>query len=129
MHSVQIADQTFVAAPPALVGASLEGRGDWLRWWPDLDLEVREARGEKGVRWLVDGQVRGAMEVWLKPELDGTLLHFFLHAEPASPLRPRELRRLVRELRLAGKEMSFELKDRCESGKQPGYAPAARPSR
>ncbi|MGL6237081.1 MAG: polyketide cyclase / dehydrase and lipid transport [Segniliparus sp.] len=129
MHSIQVADQTFVAAPPSVVGQSLEAPGDWRRWWPELDLQVREARGEKGVRWLVNGQVQGTMEVWLKPELDGTLLHFFLHAEPPAPLRPGELRRLVRDLRLAGKAMSFELKDRCEAGKQPGHAPRVRTTR
>ncbi|EFV14376.1 hypothetical protein [Segniliparus rugosus] len=129
MHSVQIADQTFVAASPASVGQGLEDQSRWLRWWPELDLKVREARGEKGVRWLVSGQVQGTMEVWLKPELDGTLLHFFLHGEPAAPLRPRELRRLVRRLRLAGKAMSFELKDRYEAGKPPGHAPAPEPTR
>lgn len=87
-------------------------------------MEVREARGEKGVRWSVDGEVRGTMEVWLKPELDGTLLHFFLHGEPAAPDGAGQLRRLVRKLRLEGKTMSFELKDRCEAGKLPGHAPA-----
>ncbi|ADG97539.1 conserved hypothetical protein [Segniliparus rotundus DSM 44985] len=124
MHSVQIADQTFVAASPASVGKGLEDASQWRRWWPGLDLEVREARGEKGVRWLVDGEVKGTMEVWLKPELDGALLHFFLHGEPSASLGPSELRRLVRKLRLAGKAMSFELKDRCEAGKLPGHAPS-----
>jgi hypothetical protein len=123
MNTVQIADQPFIAAAPAEVGSGVADPGRWRAWWPELRLEVRESRGEKGVRWAVDGHVRGTMEVWLKPEMDGTLLHFFLHAEPVSALSLPALRKLVRELRVAGKRMSFELKDRYEAGKSLGEPP------
>ena len=82
VHSVQIADETFVAADPARVGATVGDPANWRRWWPDLRLEVTEERGPLGVRWAVTGPLTGTMEIWLEPMLDGVLLHYFLHAEP-----------------------------------------------
>ena len=42
-----------------------------------------EDRGPSGQRWTVTGALTGTMEVWLEPMMDGVLLHYFLHAEPA----------------------------------------------
>ncbi len=83
VHSVQIADETFVAADPARVGAFVGDPANWRRWWPDLRLEVTEERGPLGVRWAATGPLTGTMEIWLEPMLDGVLLHYFLHAEPS----------------------------------------------
>ena len=83
VHSVQIADETFVAADPVRVGAAVGDPSNWRRWWPDLRLRVIEDRGPVGVRWAVTGPITGTMEIWLEPMLDGVLLHYFLHAEPS----------------------------------------------
>ncbi|GAA5058597.1 polyketide cyclase / dehydrase and lipid transport [Nocardia callitridis] len=125
MSSFQIADQTFVAASGAAVAEVLAGPNNWRRWWPDLDLEVREDRADKGIRWTVTGALTGTMEVWLQPSLDGVILHYFLHAEPRSALAPGRLAAAIKARRLAGKNMSFEIKDRLEADRPAGVAPAA----
>ncbi|MBU3064031.1 polyketide cyclase / dehydrase and lipid transport [Nocardia sp. NEAU-G5] len=129
MSSIQVADQTFVAAPGSAVGELLADRARWRRWWPDLTLEVREDRADKGIRWTVGGAVTGTMEVWLEPSLDGVILHYFLHAEPARPVTAgpaamRELLAVNRARRVAGKKMSFEIKARLEAGRAAGEPPA-----
>lgn len=88
-----------------------------------------EDRAEKGVRWTVGGPLTGTMEIWLDPMLDGVLLHYFLHAEPAG-VTGRQLARLnVAKLnhrrRVAGKRMAFEVKARLEQSRPVGVAPAA----
>ncbi|WP_067675175.1 polyketide cyclase / dehydrase and lipid transport [Nocardia miyunensis] len=122
MSSIQVADQTFVAAPGSAVGEVLADRGRWRRWWPDLTLEVREDRADKGIRWTVSGALTGTMEVWLEPSLDGVILHYFLHAEPAVAVR--DLVAASRARRVAGKKMSFEIKARLEAGRAAGEPPA-----
>ena len=82
MSSIQVADETFVAASPAAVGRAVGDRAGWRRWFPDLLLDVVEDRADKGVRWTVSGSLTGTMEIWLEPVLDGVVLHYFLHAEP-----------------------------------------------
>lgn len=124
MSSIQVADQTFVAASGAAVAEVLAGPTHWRRWWPDLTLDVREDRGDKGIRWTVSGPLTGSMEVWLEPALDGVILHYFLHAEPAGERpAPRRLAALVRERRVAGKAMSFEIKSRLEADRPAGVTP------
>ncbi len=83
MNSIQIADETFVAADPVEVGRAVADPASWRRWWPDLRLTVVEDRGAVGHRWTVAGALTGTMEIWLEPSLDGVMLHYFLHAEPS----------------------------------------------
>ena len=135
MSSIQVADQTFVAAAPEYVAEAVGQRSRWRSWWPDLTLNIREDRGEKGIRWGVAGALDGTMEVWLEPALDGVILHYFLHAEPAAGgtpaggATPRNLAEANRLRRVAGKRMSFEVKAAVERGRRPGdpavTAPAA----
>ncbi|MFI6869552.1 polyketide cyclase / dehydrase and lipid transport [Nocardia sp. NPDC050406] len=128
MSSIQVADQTFVAAPGAAVAQVLADRARWRRWWPDLSLDVREDRGDKGIRWTVSGPVTGTMEVWLEEMLDGVILHYFMHAEPpgTTNFSAREMTAANRARRVAGKRMSFEIKERLEAGRPAGVAPSAR---
>lgn len=130
MSSIQVADQTFVAASGAAVAEVLDGPNKWRQWWPDLTLEVREDRGDKGIRWSVSGALTGSMEVWLEASLDGVILHYFLHCEPqgAERMSPRELLAANRARRVAGKKMSFEIKARLEAGRPAGVTPAATPA-
>lgn len=129
MNSIQVADETFIAASGAQVGALVADRASWRRWWPDLQLQLVEDRAEKGVRWTVSGPLTGTMEIWLDPMLDGVLLHYFLHAEPSGvtgrQLAKLNLAKLNHRRRVAGKRMAFEVKARLEQARPVGVAPAA----
>ncbi|AEF35717.1 MULTISPECIES: hypothetical protein [Mycobacteriaceae] len=129
MNSIQVADETFIAASGAQVGALVGDRSSWRRWWPDLQLQLVEDRAEKGVRWTVGGPLTGTMEIWLDPMLDGVLLHYFLHAEPSGvtgrQLAKMNLAKLNHRRRVAGKRMAFEVKARLEQARPVGVAPAA----
>ena len=116
MNSIQIADETFVAADPVEVGRAVADPASWRRWWPDLRLTVVEDRGEVGHRWTVAGALTGTMEIWLEPVLDGVVLHYFLHAEPSGvaawQLAKMNLAKMNHRRRVAGKNMAFEVKRR-----------------
>ncbi|MFD6199639.1 polyketide cyclase / dehydrase and lipid transport [Mycobacteriaceae bacterium NPDC060252] len=124
MNSIQVADQTFIAADPADIGRAISNPADWRRWWPDLQLNVVEERGEKGIRWTVAGAVTGTMEVWLEPALDGAILHYFLHAEPAGVSAAQaaklNLAKLNHARRIAGKRFAFGVKQRLEASRSIG---------
>jgi hypothetical protein len=127
VHSVQVADETFIAADPAQVGKVVADRASWRRWWPDLRLQVVEDRADKGIRWAVTGALNGTMEIWLEPSLDGVLLHYFLHAEPsgvsARQLAGMNLARMTHRRRVAAKEMAFEVKATLERSRPVGVSP------
>lgn len=129
MHSIQIADQTYVAADGARVGAAVADQSQWRRWWPDLRLQVVEDRAEKGIRWAVTGALTGTMEIWLEPSLDGVVLHYFLHAEPtgatAHELAKLNLAKMTHRRRVAGKKMAFEVKTTLERSRPVGVSPGA----
>ena len=127
VHSVQIADETYVAADPARIGAAVGDPANWRRWWPDLLLEVTEERGSQGVRWKVAGPLTGTMEIWLEPMLGGALLHYFLHAEPSGVTAARRaklnLAKMTHRRRVAGKKMAFEVKMTLERSRPVGVSP------
>lgn len=125
VHTIQIADETFVAADPAAVGSAVGDRAAWRRWFPDLLLEVVEDRADKGVRWTTSGPLTGTMEIWLEPVLDGVVLHYFLHAEPTGNAGPAKVNaaKLNHQRRVAGKRMAFEVKNRLEASRPVGVAP------
>jgi len=127
VSSIQVADETFVAAEPAAVGRAVGDRDSWRRWFPDLLLEVVEDRADKGVRWTVTGPLTGTMEIWLEPVLDGVVLHYFLHAEPGGAAVPHsqntDLPAMTHRRRVAGKRMAFEVKNGLEAGRPVGVAP------
>lgn len=120
MPSVDVVDETFLAVPPVAVAAQLPG---WPDLWPDLRIEVMTDRGEKGVRWTVTGALDGSMEVWLEPVLDGTVLHFFLRAEPATPTSARRAAAEAARRHRAAKAIALAWKERLEEGREPGEAP------
>jgi hypothetical protein len=122
VSSIQVADQTFVAAPGSRVAQAIASPSKWREWWPDLRVDVREDRGEKGIRWSIDGALTGTMEVWLEPSLDGVILHYFMHAEPDRPTS--DLAGANRRRRVAGKRMAFEVKGQLEAGRPAGVPPA-----
>jgi hypothetical protein len=129
MPSVDVVDETFLAVAPEVVAAEFAQSARWPVLWPDLRLEVMTDRGAEGVRWTVQGALVGSMEVWLEPVLDGTVLHYFLRADPAGPdgtPRPASPRRAAAEARRrqrAAKAIAFACKDRLEAGRAPGEPP------
>jgi hypothetical protein len=129
MNSIQIADETFVAANPWKVGRAVGDRASWRRWWPDLRLTVVEDRAEMGHRWTVTGALTGTMEIWCEPVLDGVILHYFLHAEPSGvaawQLAKMNRAKMNHQRRVAGKKMAFEVKQRLEASRPVGLPPLA----
>lgn len=130
MPSVDVVDETFLAVPPRVVAAEFADPARWRRLWPDLRLEVMTDRGAEGVRWTVQGALVGSMEVWLEPVLDGTLLHYYLRADPAGPdggprpLPPRRGAAEAARRQRAAKAIAFACKARLEAGRAPGEPPA-----
>ncbi len=130
MPSVDVVDETFLAVPPAIVAAELSRPARWRRLWPDLHLRVVTDRGVQGFRWTVTGALVGSMEIWLEPVLDGTVLHYYLRADPAGPggsPAPAPWRRGMAEARRrqrAAKAIAFALKERLEAGRAPGEPPS-----
>lgn len=127
---MDVVDETFLAVPREVVVAEFAVPSRWPRLWPDLELRVDTDRGPQGLRWTVTGALVGSMEVWLEEVLDGTLLHYFLRADPAgpdglpAPAAPRAAAAEVRRRQRAAKEIAFALKDRLEAGRAPGEPPA-----
>ncbi|MGI9063768.1 MAG: polyketide cyclase / dehydrase and lipid transport [Pseudonocardiaceae bacterium] len=141
MTSVDVVDETYLAVPAAVLAAVFADRAAWPRLWPDLRLEVFADRGEEGIRWTVTGALVGSMEVWLEPvgpgtacppaATDGTVLHYFLRADPPGPdgePRPASPRWGVAEAsrrRRRTKRIALALKRHLERGRAPGEPPAA----
>lgn len=112
---MDIADDTYVRVPPDRVAPLVADLDSWRLWWPDLVPTVTRDRGLAGHRWTVAGALRGSMEVWLEPLGGGTVVHWFLRADPSPPLSPRLLRRDRERRVLAWKAHMFALKDRLEA--------------
>ncbi|HEU0131361.1 MAG TPA: polyketide cyclase / dehydrase and lipid transport [Mycobacteriales bacterium] len=132
MPLVDVIDETFVVAPPAVVAAALKDAALWRTLFPDLDVEVHEDRGDEGVRMTVTGALVGSNEFWVEPWCDGAVVHYYLRADPtrrgsATEVATGEARRLLRRairLREAHcvrlKAGLNALKDRLEAGRPPG---------
>ena len=120
-------DETYVVVERTRIAAVVADPARWRQWWPDLHLRVVEERGAQGIRWAVAGPLTGTMEIWLEPMLDGVLLHYFVHAEPAGAsahdLSRMNLAKTVHRRRVAGKKMSFEIKAELEATRPVGTAP------
>jgi hypothetical protein len=127
--SVDVVDETFVAVPRELLVAEFAPPARWRTLWPDLDLRIVTNRGPAGLRWTITGALVGSMEVWLEPVLDGTLLHYFLRADPAgpdgtpAPASPRRGAAEAGRRQRAAKAIAFACKDRLEAGRAAGEPP------
>ncbi len=80
MNSIQIADETYVAADlPREVSATVRSTS-WRRWWPDLTAGSPDRAGkESGGRDY--RRPDRHHEVWLEPSMVGCCT-ISLHAEP-----------------------------------------------
>lgn len=127
---VDLVDDTFVLAPPPVLAAEFADPASWRRWWPGLVLALDEDRGVEGVRWFVGGELDGTSEVWLEPYRDGTIVHFYLRADPVRALPDDALKRrrwgdrVQRRHAVAFKRRLHDLKDRLEHGRVVGEKPA-----
>lgn len=126
MPLVDVIDETFIVAPPAVVAAALRDPAMWARLWPDLEPHVFMDRGDDGIRLTVTGALVGSNEFWVEPWGDGAIVHYYLRADPTrrgsatEPLSgpPRRLLRRaikVRERhRIRVKAVLNDLKDSLE---------------
>jgi len=119
MAQVDVADETWIAAPVQQVAVRLADPTNWRHWWPDLDLVVDELRGLQGVRWFVQNAHggTGSMEVWLAPDRDGVRVHYFLRldAPDGQRLSGSHAERLALGHRQRAKQVFWGLKDELEA--------------
>ena len=126
---MDVVDETFITVSPSRLAAEFADTATWPRFWPDLRPRVVTDRGEQGLRWTVSGALVGSMEVWLEPVLDGTVLHYYLRADPVgpdgrpAPLPPRRALAEVGRRQRAAKAVAMGLKDLLEDGRAPGEPP------
>jgi hypothetical protein len=119
-----VVDETFIVVPPSAVAAYFSDPSRWPELWPDLRLSVYADRGDEGLRWTVQGGLTGTMEIWLEPVLDGTLLHYFLRADPPEPFRrPKDQLKAIQRRQVAAKQVALDLKLALEDGREPGIPP------
>lgn len=129
MHSIDLVDETFLAASPEVAAAVVADPERWGTWWPNRRLEVFMDRGLKGQRWSIAGDLVGSAEIWLEAYRDGVILHYYLRADPKGDQQgnasARRADRIRRREALAWKESVWALKSELEAGKAVGCGPAA----
>jgi hypothetical protein len=131
---IDLIEETYLAAAPALVAAAIREPSFTAALWPDLQLTVFMDRGPAGIRWSATGPLVGSCEIWLEPYGDGVIAHTFLRADltaPGSTTEPAaaDPRGAVRELRRRArhaKQVWWRLKDSLEAGRRPGEPAAGR---
>ncbi len=121
---VHVADETWIAAPPARVGEVVADPALWERFWPGLAPRLVEARGIEGVRLAVEQPPgersrgwHGSAELYVHPEFEGVLLFQFLRLDPAPGHRvsARQVRLEQRRRSAVGLAASWALKDDLEA--------------
>lgn len=129
---VDLVDESFIAAPPAVLAPIVADPERWPLWWPDLQLAVFMDRGLQGLRWSVTGAFVGSVELWLEAFRDGTIVHYYLRGLPTAedPTKGEELpdtpagwRRAarLREARaFQWKRLAWSLKDEVEGDRPAG---------
>ena len=120
---MDVADRTWIDAPPIIVAAEVADRSAWRRWWPRFRLTVTADRGRDGVQWRVESdgdRGTGSMEIWLEPQFGGVVLHWFLRLTlldlPDGRCRSAaDAARIRRRYEQDAKQLFWPLKDRLES--------------
>lgn len=125
MPTIDVVDSTWFAGRPTAVAAIVAEPANWRRWWPDLDLAVDEWRGAKGVRWLVRSArgraagLAGSAEVWLEPQFEGVVAHFFLRldATDGRPVPRSRAEGVAHDYRVRTKQVFWALADQLDPGR------------
>ncbi len=122
MPSVHIIDEIFVVAARASLRDIVCDESRWADWFPGLTFTAYDDRGLDGVRWNLTGELVGRAEVWLEESADGTIVHTYLRAEPATPGRSahRTASRARTRYALPFKQRMFEIKDELEGDRLVG---------
>jgi hypothetical protein len=116
---VDLVDDTFVACAPSVCARVIADPSRWRAWWPTLRLTTTRDRGLKGQQWAVQGELVGTAEIWLEPWWDGTVVHFYLRADPSrAPGQPDAGSPSAWAQRW--KRHAHALKDELEHGRDPG---------
>jgi hypothetical protein len=116
-----LVDQTWIRAKPPMVADAVARPDRWGAWWPGLSLRADELRGLQGIRWsalaMARWSVRGEIEIWLQPDLDGVLLNFLARLDrgDGTPMAAKEHDRLGSHLTRQAKRNFWQLKDELES--------------
>lgn len=90
MPSIDLVDETYIAAAPQRVAAIVHDTQRWSEWFPEVTLAVFMDRDEKGIRWSASGDYVGSVELWVEPFGDGTILHHYLRLDPTVPGTDKE---------------------------------------
>jgi hypothetical protein len=114
---IDLVDECYVRAAPAVVAASFHDPANWTRWWPDLELSVYQDRGQEGVRWAAKGALTGSVEVWLEPFGEGVIVHHYLRATADGRESARRQNRIRTRRALAWKQHMWQLKDALEAAR------------
>lgn len=80
-HQVQIVDETYIEASPALLAAVFRHSDNVTNVWPHVRATLHQDRGHLGAIWHVEGELAGEFEVWLEPFWDGTIVHHYVRAD------------------------------------------------
>ncbi len=121
-----IADESYIAVERAELAPLVADAVNWGLWWPDLDLTISRDRGAEGQKWAVRGALTGSMEIWLEPAGRGTVVHWFLRADPAASATAGRVRRDRNRRVLAWKAHMFALKDQVEGSRNRRKLPTSR---
>lgn len=109
-----VAAAAHLAVPPPQARALLVRTGLWEHCWPGLVLDVSEDRGPKGVRWTVEGALRGSAEVWLEPWRASCVAHVYLRGEGGPRTASSSSTRTVGTYGERTRRLLFWAKDRLE---------------
>lgn len=90
MPSIDLVDETYIAAAPERVAAIVHDTERWGEWFPHITLTVFMDREEKGIRWSASGDYVGSVELWVEAFGDGTILHHYLRVDPTVPGTDKE---------------------------------------
>jgi hypothetical protein len=126
MPQLELADETWIAAPVADVARAVAQPSRQRDWWPDAPLDVSAERGLEGVRWVIGSgaAVVGTVEIWLQPSAGGVRLHYLVGVGPAgSAWSARRLRAQRDRIHRHTKRVFWALKDELESSVRAGGAP------
>lgn len=88
---VDVVDETFIDAPPALLAAVFTAPVNVANVWPHVRVQMLTDRGAEGAIWIAQGQLNGELEVWIEPCWDGAIVHHYVRA--TAPRRARAVER------------------------------------